>query len=125
MNKEIKKRWLKALRSGEYKQGKKALKTKKGFCCLGVLCDIYSKTKEGRKNKAAWKDEGEGEFVFTATETEDMYTLPLIVQRWAGLDEYNPAITIREDEHGKELSVWNDDHRIGFKGIANKIEKYL
>ena len=39
MPKKLKKRWLKALRSGKYKQGKGALydpKTK-AFCCLGVL----------------------------------------------------------------------------------------
>jgi hypothetical protein len=29
--------WLKALRSGEYAQDKGLLKTKHGYCCLGVL----------------------------------------------------------------------------------------
>ncbi len=47
MNKEIKKEWVEALLSGEYKQGMNNLRSKeKGqkierFCCLGVLCDIY------------------------------------------------------------------------------------
>ena len=40
----IKKRWLKALRSDEYVQGKNKLVTAAGdydkFCCLGVLCDV-------------------------------------------------------------------------------------
>jgi hypothetical protein len=41
MNKAAKKRWVEALRSGEYKQGKNKLHSKGGrFCCLGVLCDI-------------------------------------------------------------------------------------
>lgn len=44
MNQKIKKKWVKALRSGKYKQGTEALKfTYDGeaeFCCLGVLCDI-------------------------------------------------------------------------------------
>lgn len=35
-----KKRWLKALRSGEYKQGVGYLKNGDEFCCLGVLCDL-------------------------------------------------------------------------------------
>lgn len=44
----IKRRWLKALRSGEYQQGYKALcqtnpKEGEGFCCLGVLCDVIEK----------------------------------------------------------------------------------
>ena len=44
MKPELKKRWVKALRSGEYKKGKEYLKqnTPKGLrhCCLGVLCEI-------------------------------------------------------------------------------------
>ena len=40
MNKRIKKDWLTALRSGDYKQTKGELHGKKGYCCLGVLYDI-------------------------------------------------------------------------------------
>ena len=44
MDKRLKTRWLKALRSGEYEQGrgKLAVETDSGarFCCLGVLVDI-------------------------------------------------------------------------------------
>lgn len=42
---EMKAKWLEALRSGKYKQGKGYLETKEGsFCCLGVL----QKVTEGR-----------------------------------------------------------------------------
>lgn len=38
MPEELKNKWVKALRSGMYEQGRKALKTKDGkYCCLGVL----------------------------------------------------------------------------------------
>ncbi|ALA16090.1 MULTISPECIES: hypothetical protein [Chelatococcus] len=41
MDAEIKARWLEALRSGRYKQGKYRLRTHDDqFCCLGVLCDL-------------------------------------------------------------------------------------
>lgn len=45
MNTEIKQRWIKALRSGKYAQGRRKLKQVtpiSGFeyCCLGVLLDI-------------------------------------------------------------------------------------
>tara|TARA_R110000751_G_scaffold279698_1_gene382139 strand:- start:366 stop:710 length:345 start_codon:yes stop_codon:yes gene_type:complete len=41
MNNKIKKDWLKALRSGEYKQGQDYLcSVGNKFCCLGVLMDI-------------------------------------------------------------------------------------
>lgn len=41
-NKDISK-WVKALRSGKYKQSKMELQTPKGYCCLGVACDIFIK----------------------------------------------------------------------------------
>ena len=34
-------KWVEALRSGKYEQGKRRLKQRdSGHCCLGVLCDI-------------------------------------------------------------------------------------
>lgn len=45
MKKEIMKKWVKALRSGGYEQGKGCLvrvgKRYDEFCCLGVLADLY------------------------------------------------------------------------------------
>lgn len=40
MDKDVKKRWLKALTSGDYKQGQNSLCFNEQFCCLGVLGDI-------------------------------------------------------------------------------------
>lgn len=42
---ELKQKWLDALRSGKYKQGRKALHSDKyedgdRYCCLGVLCKV-------------------------------------------------------------------------------------
>lgn len=38
---EFKKKWIAALRSGDYKQGHKMLKSKDDkYCCLGVACEI-------------------------------------------------------------------------------------
>lgn len=46
MNQDIKARWLTALRSGKYEQGRTLLRqfdgTKDLFCCLGVLLDQES-----------------------------------------------------------------------------------
>jgi hypothetical protein len=45
MDKELKTKWVSALRSGEYKQGMDTLRDKDdNFCCLGVLCDLIDKT---------------------------------------------------------------------------------
>lgn len=56
MDKTLKRKWVKALRSGQYRQGKKVLcrSTPRGdyFCCLGVLADVRGeKWVEASKNK--------------------------------------------------------------------------
>ena len=43
MNKSIKKKWVAALRSGEYQQGQGLMCHEGKYCCLGVLCDILPK----------------------------------------------------------------------------------
>ena len=41
MNPELKQKWVDALTSGTYRQGRRALRDNDDcFCCLGVLCDI-------------------------------------------------------------------------------------
>lgn len=46
MNKTLKTKWVRALRSGRYKQGKEHLRIdavgtqQERFCCLGVLCEV-------------------------------------------------------------------------------------
>ncbi len=40
LTKKLKKEWIRALRSGEYKQCEEYLHLDGGFCCLGVLLDI-------------------------------------------------------------------------------------
>lgn len=59
MNKVYKKKWLKALRSGKYRQTLQGCLVNKktsingketitGYCCLGVLCDVTD-TKQKRQ----------------------------------------------------------------------------
>lgn len=45
MKKELKERWITALRSGDYSQSQGCLQDQYGWCCLGVLCDIVDSTK--------------------------------------------------------------------------------
>jgi hypothetical protein len=37
---EFKEKWVKALRSGRYKQGKDTLYSRGKYCCLGVACRV-------------------------------------------------------------------------------------
>lgn len=52
MKPELKSKWLEALRSGKYKQGKGCLLQvmpdgEKRYCCLGVLADLLGATEGG------------------------------------------------------------------------------
>jgi len=40
MTAEMKAKWLEALRSGKYQQGKNFLREGDRYCCLGVLCEL-------------------------------------------------------------------------------------
>lgn len=40
MNPKYKASWLRALRSGQFKQGKQRFYADGNYCCLGVLCKI-------------------------------------------------------------------------------------
>lgn len=41
MDPELKAKWVKALRSGEYRQGRGTLRDTEGrYCCLGVFCVV-------------------------------------------------------------------------------------
>ena len=63
MNQEIKEKWLAALRSGKYKQGKYRLRTiDDEYCCLGVLCEVVGlEAQLDRFNR--YKYEGESAFL--------------------------------------------------------------
>lgn len=51
MNPDIKAKWIEALRSGKYKQGRGYLRTiDGGYCCLGVLCDVMDSSEWGESN---------------------------------------------------------------------------
>lgn len=112
MKEAIKKRWLEALNSGEYNQTTGRLKRESGFCCLGVLCDLYSKEKNEE-----WYAYSDYHFEFLGSPT----LLPLAVRRWAGIEEGNPSVSYKRPT---SLAQLNDRGKT-FKQIAKVIKKYL
>ena len=48
MDPVLKKKWVVALRSGKYEQGKEALRNGDKYCCLGVLCEIETGAKPNK-----------------------------------------------------------------------------
>lgn len=110
MKPAILKKWVRALRSGRYKQGKHSLKIINGiprYCCLGVLCDLHAKAK-GRR----WvKNEYLG--------AENI--LPGEVVIWAGLGRANPKLVEGLDGDGTAAGINDSGKR--FKTIAKLIEQ--
>lgn len=49
----LKKKWLEALRGGQFKQGNGRLRSGDKYCCLGVLCEI---SKTGGWEEEHWVD---------------------------------------------------------------------
>jgi|SRR5690348_17869072 len=120
MNADIKKLWLEALRSGEYKQGKSALHQKyRGedrYCCLGLLCEIAAQ--KGIVTKVIDVDDGRASY-----DGEALF-LPQRVVEWAELLTSSGDPTVEYKDHFEHLSTLNDDGK-RFTTIASLIEKSL
>lgn len=118
MKPDIKKKWVKALRSGKYRQTTNTLKSEAGFCCLGVLSDLY--IKEHKRSK--WIDGSHnGKFYFVDSRgKKEGSSLPHSVMRWAGIKEPNPQLELERSA----ISA-NDSDRKDFKEIADLIEQSL
>jgi hypothetical protein len=115
MDPEAKRLWVDALRSGKYPQGFDALlKNKNGYCCLGVLSEIYP----GALNKE----------VLLVNETckfgDEVSLLPSEVARWAGFSTDNPVIA-KTDNSLICASTANDILKMTFEEIADAIEENL
>lgn len=78
MDATVKGKWVKALRSGKYAQGRYALNTDGKFCCLGVLCEI-ARADEGLRLEV----KNINEIVIYGDESS---FLPRQVAEWAGID---------------------------------------
>lgn len=97
MDKHVKTKWIKALRSGDYKQTKATLRDTEGFCCLGVLCDIYHK-EIGNGKWVDWDIGGSKRQHFNINDIDGKLLQkgvgvpPLDVIRWCTLSGNNPIV---------------------------------
>lgn len=109
MRKDIADEWVKALRSGKYKQGKQFLKTGEYYCCLGVLCDI------SRLDK--WRVIDHSYYLCKN------FVLPEKVVEWAGMKSSTGSFIDVVDLSRNELTELNDSGKT-FNEIADIIEKH-
>ena len=107
MKPEIAKKWIAALRSGEYKQARGHLRVGSNFCCLGVLCNLHAQAHPK----------------IAARQTNpDLYMgysgcLPATVQAWSGMISANGALL-------NDTLANRNDAGDSFHKIANFIEKH-
>jgi hypothetical protein len=130
MKKEVAKKWIKALRSGKYKQGKGYLKqfTSKNeprHCCLGVLCELYDQQMKKNHKKTLFAehmiDSESGTFVEFISFNKHDGGLPKEVREWANM--INPCGEfVNNKDRVEYLSDLNDDGK-KFSTIADIIEK--
>ena len=114
LERNFKRRWVAALRSGKYKQAVSHLYDGGGFCCLGVMCALRG-AKLNEMDQVAMPGElpnfnelfnidSEHASFFSETGGGQAWQVP-----YCGEMVY--------------LSELNDDHRLSFKQIANIIER--
>jgi hypothetical protein len=114
MNPQIKQKWVSALRSGDYQQTQQVLHNKNGFCCLGVLCDLYIK-----ENQLEWEPNHLNNGNYYNFQDENVY-LPHSVVEWSGIGDDDPTIN-----DGESTLVELNDGGSTFIEIADVIEKQL
>ena len=124
MNTVVKQKWIDALPSGDYEQGQARLFDGSNYCCLGVLCDLYSK-----EHDCDW------EHRFSEFANLDLWyydnqaeVLPEVVMDWAGLKQNNPKVKLIDPESEStviENIAGLNDSGYNFKELSNYIEEQL
>ncbi len=107
MNPKIKAKWVKALRSGDYKQGRLRLRKKDKFCCLGVLCNLHAQAHPAIAAKEKSPE----------TYLGNIAVLPGLVEKWSGVYVTYDLTTKNDGTEGEKKHNFNQ--------IADYIEKHL
>lgn len=149
MKSNWKNKWIEALRSGDFKQGKSKLTSKfpvmghyeekEDFdCCLGVLCKIV-----GRDNGVIREDYSDGSVFYGfmdayGNKDTNPTTLPMGLTKFVELEDSNPRIEyawygvpkwaphLDPAWHNETTSLANlNDDGLTFDQIADMIERFL
>ena len=116
MDKLIADKWIKALRSGVYKQATGELEDNNSFCCLGVLCKL---------------GQSEGIKVILRPEIarrnsrllgESLQDQPNI-KAWSGMYNDHSELSNKSDVVLNSLIKLNDESKYTFIQIADVIER--
>ena len=110
VNTKFIRKWIDALRSGTFKQGREKLRSNRNrYCCLGVACELLPK-----KFNIKWvKEKGELLYGLDINKSEaEYYRLPEEILHYIGIDTSSENHLIR----------MNDEERKSFARIADFLE---
>lgn len=111
--KENRKKWIAALRSGEYEQGVEYLCSDGKYCCLGVLCSVYE-----AETGDLIPEDSQG----YAVTDETLEELPQ-VQEWVGLRHPEGGFALSTPTPKHKLTLLNDEFdEYDFNKLADLIE---
>lgn len=111
------KKWVAALRSGEYEQTSYSLQDDLGYCCLGVACAVYEQETGNATQKRKCRESNLPRDVLTGS---DLSSQPQ-VRQWIGLN--SDCGFFESPKYGAmSLTSLNDNCGCDFKEIADIIE---
>lgn len=108
MDKYFKKRWLKALRSGKYKQGMGSLKRDDRYCCLGVFAEDCGILVPVQAPYARF-----GAIALRYGKASSTTSLPTAVCEAIGLSAEAQGHLIEMNDYGhsfKQIADWIEEH---------------
>lgn len=105
------KKWVEALRSGEFEQGRGCLCKNKRYCCLAV--GIVIAQRNGVHVREATSMTGKVAF------DDDAYYVPEAVRKWLGLASFSGSYG---ENRSRGLDSDNDSMGFSFSQIADIIE---
>lgn len=124
------KSWLKALRSGKFRQAREALRGRnRSFCCLGVACELAQKKKLVQydpKDRSYDKEESNlplkvrDALKLKSNVGDFEYTQPFLKR--VGKRDPTLEVKLRKNIGFTCLAQLNDALRLNFKEIATVIE---
>ena len=108
--KENRKIWVAALRSGDYRQGMNALRLGDCYCVMGVLCDV--------SNLGGWKRIKDSVVQsYSVNGNSSSHMIPDAVRDWVGLRS-NSGYSMT----AYSLIGFNDVEQMNFSDLADFIE---
>lgn len=105
--------WVDALRSGQYSQTEEILRDNAGFCCLGVLCDLYKK----ELNVGTWEDRSP----FDSDGSNFVFIIDGIAESGALPGKIASLLDLQDDDQSTLVDL-NDQQGFDFEDIADWIE---